>query len=150
MRKYFAILISTAIVHSSIGCKEPSTSNSPASVSYQTSACISSALGKRASGGSTDSIFTYSFTSTGLNLDFSVGATCGRPENAFIVQHTVHDDTIDVNVIDTCIAHARCTCIYMVAVSNIPVSQDRYLVRCTFVDTVFSYSYVAHFVEVHR
>jgi hypothetical protein len=150
MQKYLIILILTAMVFLFIACKDESTSSSPAPVDYKTSGCISPGLGKRIAGVSADSIFSYHFTGGGLDLNFTVGATCGRKENAFLVNCTVRDDTIDVHVIDTCMDHARCFCIYMATVSTIPVVQDRYIVRCTFIDSIYSQSYVAHVVEVHR
>jgi hypothetical protein len=132
------------------GCRDKSTSNSRYAAQFHASDCISSNLGKSTNGMAADSIFNYNFTSLGLDLDFSVGASCGRAENSFIINHIVRGDTIDFSVIDTCNIHAKCPCLYMITADNLPFFQDRYMVRCTYYDSVEHRSYVAHFVEVHR
>ena len=153
MIKYFysSVLITIACFFGS--CKDHSSSTtlpSSSPVAYHTSGCIASVLGKNSANVSADSIFSYSFSQSSLNLSFSIISSCGRAENAFIVQYTIHNDTIEVAVTDTCHSLAMCNCLYMITASNIPTSQDQYKVRCNFNRSIDSLSYVAHFVEVHR
>ncbi len=133
-----------------VACKDQSPTVYAPSSSQSTSDCISSGLNKNERGTYADSIFTYSFHASMLDLNFSVIASCGLHSSGFIVQETLHEDTIDVCVVDTNRATALCSCVYIVTVSNIPVTQDEYRVRCTFLGSADSISYLLHTADVNR
>jgi hypothetical protein len=145
--KYSAIVI---IICLAVACRDLSPSSSTAPISSHSSGCIYMGLEKSAVEIAVDSIFNYSFVRNDLDLDFSVIASCGRDEDAFIVQYMISGDTIDIGVIDTNRFVARCFCMYMIKVSDFPAIQDRYFVRCTYHRSIDSLSYICHFVEVHR
>jgi hypothetical protein len=145
--KYFAIIMTGCLV---ITCHDQSTSISTNPVSYHSSGCIVPGLEKSLTRSSPDSIFNYSFQQNILDLEFSVIASCGRAENAFIVQYTICGDIIDISVLDTNQSIERCECLYMVTVSDIPAIRDRYKVRCTYYRSLDSLNYICHFVEVHQ
>jgi hypothetical protein len=150
MSNFLKALMLVVMVFIAISCRDQSPSGSSASVVYHTSGCIRSSLEKVIFESSADSIFNYSFDSNGLDLEFSIIASCGRSENAFIVGYMMHGDTLDINVVDTCKLIARCNCMYMVSVSDIPVLQDRFMVRCMYNRIIDSVSYKCHVVEVSR
>jgi len=111
-------------------CKEKSANpenQGPVSVSFESSKCMGSVLGKTSA---SDSVFTYTFTDM-LIIDFSVTGNCCPDSNRFSVSSIAGTDTILIAVIDTAQNLCRCLCRYMIHSEFANLPNDHYVVRCT-------------------
>jgi hypothetical protein len=138
------------LVFALISCKDESTNpknEQMSSFSFESSKCLSHRLGK-GTAPILDSMFTYSFDQY-LVMDFSAQGNCCPDSGRFVLGHTIHMDTIFINVVDTAQNLCNCICPYMIHAEVKNLTLDKYIVCCRLGDG-HNYYDTLHLVVVEQ